>query len=93
MPRLLGRGGGRTMKKRRFLGYKVVETELGPEVLAPCGCGEHPEKSTWGHPFCSMPPRELVEAEERGEVYRMYCSLPGELYSRWRWFLRRCDEE
>jgi len=48
-------------------------------IDAPCGCYSHPQESLTGHPHCSMPPDDLIRAEEEGLVHRLF------LDNRWVW--------
>lgn len=88
--------------KRRFImkkdfelvGYPVrYDERLGWWVDAPCGCYAHPEESCVGHPYCAMPPRPLLDAEEEGLVSRLYTEPSWSTYSGWYWLLTRAGEE
>lgn len=71
-----------------FLGYETEWVEGPPRtgllIKALCGCHQHQGQegdSTDGHPFCDIPPGEILLAEKRRLVERSYDGDQG-----WQWF-------
>lgn len=65
----------RNIEIEELLEYRISGD--GELIGAPCGCYGDDHN---GHPYCSEPTDELLQAERDGKIYR-------QLNTGWRWFV------
>lgn len=55
-------------------GYQVVDDRSEQRLVAPCGCDAcaAAKRALPGHFACDAMPDELLAAEDRGELWRVY---------------------